>query len=228
MVVTRARAGSLVLGLDTGSPLVSVAVVEGSRVLAERAIEIHRSSELLVGSIDEVLREVAATPADLCGVAALRGPGSFTGLRVGLATALALRQALGCEAAAPSTLLALAAWAAHHAPGLTACRAVVEGVRGEWACQSFRWLADGSALRARDEISKVTSAELRAEGPPLVGFGVSAFSGTGSETIEPGPLAAAAARLVATGGTAWDAADLVRPLYLAAPATSQPRGAPGR
>jgi tRNA threonylcarbamoyl adenosine modification protein YeaZ len=100
-----------VLGLDTGSPLVSVAVTCGDRVLAERATELRRSSERLVGLIDDVLTAAGVSPGALHGVVALRGPGSFTGLRVGLATALGLSQGLGCLAAAPPTLLVLAAWA---------------------------------------------------------------------------------------------------------------------
>jgi tRNA threonylcarbamoyl adenosine modification protein YeaZ len=218
---------SVVLGLDTGSPVVSVAAVDGARILAERAIELRRSSELLIGLVDEVLREAGASPADVRGVVALRGPGSFTGLRVGLATALAFRQALGCAAAAPSSLQVLAAWARQHR-SLLACRAVVEGVRGEWACQSFRCPDAGRTPVPFDEIARCTAAELRDAGPPLVGFGVAAqlCGARSSDVVEPGPLAASAAQLAASGGCVWDASELVRPLYLAAPATTSASGGP--
>src|SRR5690349_11216019 len=94
----------LLLAIDAASPRVSVAVGRGEEVLSERAVEIGRSSGRLMDLIGEVLAEAGARPADLGGVVALRGPGSFTGLRVGLATALGLHQALGVRATALSTL----------------------------------------------------------------------------------------------------------------------------
>ncbi|HEV7515153.1 MAG TPA: tRNA (adenosine(37)-N6)-threonylcarbamoyltransferase complex dimerization subunit type 1 TsaB, partial [Thermoanaerobaculia bacterium] len=87
-----------VLILDSGSPLVSVAVGRGSAVLAARAMEISRSSALLLAMVDAVLGEAGLEVAALSGVAALAGPGSFTGLRIGLATVLGLHQALGLAA----------------------------------------------------------------------------------------------------------------------------------
>ena len=71
-----------------------------AEVLAERSMEIDRSSGRLLEMIAEVLAEAGAKPADLGGVVALAGPGSFTGLRIGLATALGLHQALGVPATA--------------------------------------------------------------------------------------------------------------------------------
>ena len=124
----------LLLALDTGSPQVSVALGRGSQVLAERSVEIDRSSGRLLEMIAEVLAEAGAKPADLGGVLALQGPGSFTGLRIGLATALGLHQALGVPATAISTLRVLAARAAE--PGTIV--AAVDALRGEWSAQAFR------------------------------------------------------------------------------------------
>src|SRR5829696_1815679 len=97
------------LVLDTGSPLVSVAVGRAGQVVSERSVELGRSSALLLDMIREVLEEAGVAPSELGGIAVLRGPGSFTGVRIGLATALGLHQALGTPATGISSLQALAA-----------------------------------------------------------------------------------------------------------------------
>jgi tRNA threonylcarbamoyl adenosine modification protein YeaZ len=216
------RETRVVLGLDTGSPLVSVAAVSGQTLLAERAIELRRSSERLIGLVDEVLTEARATPASIVGVVALRGPGSFTGLRVGLATALALRQGLGCRAAAPSTLVVLAAWAA-RVRGVAACRAVVQGIRGEWFCQSFEDAPASPVPRATSPVTRRSAQELLGAGPPLVGFGVDSLSAGRTRAHEPGPLAGAGALLAANDAWRWEEAGLLEPLYLTSPSTTAPR-----
>jgi tRNA threonylcarbamoyl adenosine modification protein YeaZ len=98
----------LLLALDTASPTVSVALARGPELLGERSIAMERSSALLLALVHEVLSEAGARPADLAGVVALRGPGSFTGVRIGLATVLGLHQALGMPATALETLRVLA------------------------------------------------------------------------------------------------------------------------
>ena len=59
--------------------------------------------------VQEVLTEAGVGVRDLGGIAVLRGPGSFTGLRIGLATVLGLHQALGVPATAIPSLPVLAA-----------------------------------------------------------------------------------------------------------------------
>jgi tRNA threonylcarbamoyl adenosine modification protein YeaZ len=105
----------LLLALDTASPTVSVALARGPELLGERSIAMERSSALLLALVHEVLTEAGARPADLAGVVALRGPGSFTGVRIGLATVLGLHQALGMPATALETLRVLAM--GPHPPG---------------------------------------------------------------------------------------------------------------
>lgn len=100
------------MALDTASPVVSVAAARPSGVIAERREELRRSSVRLLGMIDEVLAEAGVRVAGLAGVVVLAGPGSFTGLRVGLATALGLHQATGVAATAVPTLGTLARVAA--------------------------------------------------------------------------------------------------------------------
>ena len=102
------RRGPL-LAVDAGSPRVSVAVGDAGEVLAEAAETRERSSATLLAMVDGVLAEAGLRAAELAGLVALRGPGSFTGLRVGLATVLGLHQALGLPAVAVPTLGVLAA-----------------------------------------------------------------------------------------------------------------------
>ena len=87
-----------ILVLDTASPVVSVAVGIADAVLAERRLELRRSSEKLLDAVDAALADADVVLDDLRGVAALRGPGSFTGLRVALGTAMGWHQALNIPA----------------------------------------------------------------------------------------------------------------------------------
>jgi tRNA threonylcarbamoyladenosine biosynthesis protein TsaB len=207
--------------LDTGSPLVSVAVAREGTVVAQRSIEQHRSSALLLELVREALEEAGIGVQDLGGIAALRGPGSFTGLRIGLATALGLHQALGVPATALPTLQVLAAAAA--VDGIVI--AAVDALRGEWSAQAF------AAGVASSEMELLAGSELPrlAGGRPdaIVGFGVSRLAALagwpgGTRLVEPGPLAPAAAGLEAAE-TEWNPALLVSPIYSRPPAISLPR-----
>jgi tRNA threonylcarbamoyl adenosine modification protein YeaZ len=105
----------LILGFDTATPVTTVAVAElgGGRceVLAERShTDPRRHGEVLPMQIDAVLADVGASPVELAIVAVGTGPGAFTGLRVGLATAEALGMALDVEVHGVCTLDTLA-WA---------------------------------------------------------------------------------------------------------------------
>ena len=101
--------GAPLLGVDTGSPRLSVAVGGTSKFVIEAAEGADRTSADLLTLIQRVLFTAGLEPMDLGGLVALRGPGSFTGLRVGLATVLGQHQALGLPALAVPSLEVLAA-----------------------------------------------------------------------------------------------------------------------
>jgi tRNA threonylcarbamoyl adenosine modification protein YeaZ len=111
----------LLLALDTATPAVTVALHDGSSVLAETTThDPRRHGELLAPGIVEVLRRAGAGRRDLTDVAVGTGPGPFTGLRVGLATAQTLALVLGLRLHGVCTLDVLAAHAlAEPTPGLT-------------------------------------------------------------------------------------------------------------
>lgn len=86
----------LILGLDTATPAVTVALHDGGQPLAQMVtVDAHRHAELLTPAISTVIDDAGVTRADLTGIAVGVGPGPFTGLRVGLVTARVLGSALG-------------------------------------------------------------------------------------------------------------------------------------
>ena len=86
----------LLLGIDTATPAVTVALHDGTQVLAEAtSVDKHRHAELLAPAIEQVLADAGAARADLTAIAVGVGPGPFTGLRVGVVTARVLGAALG-------------------------------------------------------------------------------------------------------------------------------------
>jgi tRNA threonylcarbamoyl adenosine modification protein YeaZ len=99
----------LILGLDTSTPAVSVALVDLDRgTLAESVVvDARRHGELLAVGISRVLAEAGVQRGDLGAVAVGLGPGPFTGLRVGIVTAAALSDGLGIPAYGTCSLDAL-------------------------------------------------------------------------------------------------------------------------
>ncbi len=126
---------SLWLAFDAGSPVTSAAVARDGVALAESSGE-SRSGPPLLKQIDDCLQRAEMQAPDLDGIVVLSGPGSFTGIRVALATALGLRAALALPVLALSNLAALALHAGRGEgePIL----ALVDALRDEWFVQEFR------------------------------------------------------------------------------------------
>ncbi|HYN29483.1 MAG TPA: tRNA (adenosine(37)-N6)-threonylcarbamoyltransferase complex dimerization subunit type 1 TsaB [Dermatophilaceae bacterium] len=99
----------LILGIDTSTSAVAVAVSDGTTVLARaERLDPRAHTEALAPLVRDVLTGAGATPADLTDVAVGTGPGPFTGLRVGLVTAAVLGHALGVPVHGLCSLDALA------------------------------------------------------------------------------------------------------------------------
>lgn len=108
----------LILAFDTATDRATSALVDDGEVLGER---VSRASTLLA-DVDALLRQAGSHPRDLEALALGTGPGSFTGIRIGLAAARGLALALDIPAAGVSTLAALAAGAPGSTPVIDAKR----------------------------------------------------------------------------------------------------------
>ena len=108
----------LILAFDTATEVATSALVDDGEVLAERASR----AQTLLEDVDALLRQGGAHPRDLDALAVGTGPGSFTGLRIGLAAARGLALSLSLPGAGVSTLQALAAGAPGALPVIDARR----------------------------------------------------------------------------------------------------------
>jgi tRNA threonylcarbamoyladenosine biosynthesis protein TsaB len=115
----------LTLAFDTATSVATAALVRDGEVLGERATRAFRVLE----DVDELFRASGAARAELTGVVVGTGPGSFTGLRLGLAAARGLALALELPVAGVSTLDALAAGAPGAVPVVDAGRREVFTLR---------------------------------------------------------------------------------------------------
>ena len=108
----------MLLAFDTATPAVTVALHDGTHVLAETtAIDARRHGELLAAAIEALLAGAGASRRDITAVASGTGPGPYTGLRAGLVTARVLGSALGVPVYGVCTLDVIAADAAAAAGG---------------------------------------------------------------------------------------------------------------
>ena len=111
-------ARGLVLAFDTATEVATSALLDGEEVLGERSSR----AVTVLEDVDALFRQAGARPVDLEGIAVGVGPGSFTGVRIGLATARGLSLALGVGVAGVSTLDALSAGAPGALPVIDARR----------------------------------------------------------------------------------------------------------
>jgi tRNA threonylcarbamoyladenosine biosynthesis protein TsaB len=203
-----------ILALDTCVEACSVAAWADGRTLAAISEPMVRGhQERLAPMAAEALAEAGLAPADLDRIAVTIGPGSFTGLRVGLAFAKGLALALERPLVGIGALEALAA---QRGPGFVV--ACLDARRGRVYLQAF---IDGRAVMAPDaldaEVAAARIAELWTGGPALlVGSGAPLIAAVlpGAQ-VEPQavPDPAVVARLAAARAPGAP----VRPLYLRAP-----------
>jgi len=124
-----------VLALETATPVASVALLDQSGVLASRAVRAPtRHLEWLAAAIDGMLGDSGVRPDGVQAVAVGRGPGGFTGLRIGIATAAAWARARRVPVLGIDTLETLAV----SAGGPELVLSVLDAYRGEVAAALYR------------------------------------------------------------------------------------------
>jgi tRNA threonylcarbamoyladenosine biosynthesis protein TsaB len=190
----------LTLAFDTATDVATCALVRDGDVLGERSSR----AVIVLADADELLREAGLKPADLDLLAVGVGPGSFTGMRIGLAATRGLALALDLPVAGVSTLDALAAGAPGAVPVIDARRREVFAlVAGEARC-----LAPGD-LEVEVGRTYVGDGAVRYRGVIESAGGVVPPDGSDSHL----PRARFHARLAGPGGPA----ELVEPVYLRIP-----------
>lgn len=209
----------LLLAFDTATPAVTVALHDGSRVIAEEsAVDARRHGELLAAAIDKVLRSAGAGHADLTELAVGIGPGPYTGLRAGVVTANVLASALQIPAGGICTLDVIASAAAAERDFLVATDARRREVY--WAL----YARNGMRL-VGPRVSR--PADLPA-GHPVAGEGAVLYPELAIEPLAPRyPSAAQLAVLALARKEAGEPLLPAEPLYLRRPDAREP-GPPKR
>jgi tRNA threonylcarbamoyladenosine biosynthesis protein TsaB len=110
---------AILLNIETSTEVCSVNISENGEILFEKEdLEGMNHSELLTVFIDELFRETKLNPETIDAVAVSKGPGSYTGLRIGVSVAKGLCYALGKPLIAISTLDAMGFFASRNAEEL--------------------------------------------------------------------------------------------------------------
>jgi tRNA threonylcarbamoyl adenosine modification protein YeaZ len=166
----------MLLAIETGTAACSVALIDGTTIVAARHEIIGRGhAERLVPLVEDVLAEAGIQPRS---VAVDVGPGSFTGLRVGIAAArgFGLVWNIPVSGFSSTSLVAARAFAASNADRLTV---VIDAGRGEVFAQTF-----GRDLQpdAPPAALPVTTAAAACAGP-LAGTGASLLQKAGSTAV---------------------------------------------
>jgi len=211
----------LVLALDTSSQATTVAVVRDGAVLADQTeVAANRHGEVLAPMVDTVLRAADVSSADVDAVGVGVGPGPFTGLRVGIVTALSLGDAIGVPVRGVCSLDAVA-----HAAGRpweSGFVVATDARRKEVYWAAYR---DGARVIGPAVDHPAVLAARLDPGTALVGAGAvlyaDAFAEGEVDAVSPYPSAAVVARLSVDPGWAVDPL----PLYLRRP-DARPPGAP--
>jgi tRNA threonylcarbamoyladenosine biosynthesis protein TsaB len=196
------------LAIDTSGPQCAAGIFDAGTgaMLALRAEMIGKGhAEILPGMIEAVTREASIDLKALDRIAVTIGPGSFTGIRVGVAMARGLALSLGIAAVGVTTLEVVAEGNLH---GQDPVLALIDARRDELYAQLFA--ADGAPIGEAQALSyDVARALARQSAARLAGSGAAILAGLASPQIDPMPLAT-----IAAIGARLPASVKASPLYI--------------
>lgn len=167
------------LAIDTASEACAAALLDGGRLVVRSARVGRGHAEVLIGQIAAVLAEANLKPAALDRIAVTVGPGSFTGLRVGIAAARGLALATGKPAVGIPTL-AVHAEAARAIVGDRSILAVIDAGRGE--IYGALYASSGAEGDGAGSVAEAASAQVFAA---RVASGV-VLAGSGADLVMAG------------------------------------------
>ena len=172
------------LAVETSTLSGGAALLDGEWVVGEYVLDVRVThSERLLTAIDQLLTDAGWSARDLEGLAVAVGPGSFTGLRVGLSTVKGLALALSIPVAAVPTLDAMAATLPFAA--LPVCP-VLDARKREVYASLYRW--DGLAMRREWDYLAIAPDDLarRLDEPViLLGDGADAIDSPFARRVRP-------------------------------------------
>ncbi|MGH7812886.1 MAG: tRNA (adenosine(37)-N6)-threonylcarbamoyltransferase complex dimerization subunit type 1 TsaB [Candidatus Binataceae bacterium] len=222
-----------VLGLDTSLPIASLAVAANGKIAAtlERPAVSHGAA--LPQAAGELLRAAGIEIGALGAIAVGIGPGSFTGLRVGIAYAKGIALATGCAiVGVPSfDAIAMATQQAANARVGTLICPVLDARKGEFYCALYRTVADGLEKILEESVATLERLALGIAGGVILAGDASAKSaaeyltaaGRTVSVLDYTEIAQRGSQIAAIGAARFargdsDRAAALEPLYIRPPA----------
>jgi tRNA threonylcarbamoyladenosine biosynthesis protein TsaB len=214
----------LILAVETSGPTAGIALLEGDdarAAVSTASTETRRHARSLVNDVDSALRHLQRKPRNVDLVAVSIGPGSFTGLRVGVVFAKTWCYATRAKLVAVDTLLAAAA---NSPDGVDRVFALADAQRGELFVGEYRRIG-GAAFERVGDIGIVNAGEFaaaRAAGDFVTGPGLDRYADlfadrcAVAETSQRQPTAATVGRLGRSMAERGDFADFwtLEPFYV--------------
>jgi tRNA threonylcarbamoyladenosine biosynthesis protein TsaB len=136
-------ASPVILGFEAATGASSVALMHGGEVITRRHDHGRARTDALLSLADELLAEAGVQRSALDAVACGRGPGGFTGVRIGVGVAQGIAMGLGCPVVALSSLQILAETARVAHPDVRAIAALFDARMGEVYAGCYRVTAEG-------------------------------------------------------------------------------------
>lgn len=157
----------MLLALDTSGAKGSIALLNGAEVVLDRTLSAvgSRHAQTLPAEVDAALKSCGLKPSDIHEVAVSIGPGSFTGLRVGLVFAKTFAWLNDAKLVAVDTLQAIAQVVPSEIEVVTA---IVDAQRSEYFSANYRWDPELGVRCLVDEV-RLTSVEELPRNYPVVG-----------------------------------------------------------